>query len=843
MSTNPRPSLDLTVTLFPRANDTTPSRQTKLGMLLQTCSTKPGMLDQSERIAELARKEDQGEYTRMKEGLYGFVLGDLSVRSMAGVNRLAKAVALEIDALPSESMMAAYLEQLKEWEFCAAAWPSPSRKGIRIIVLTRTDDKEGFTERYRQCARAMCKFLRLPIKRDVRMRMTAAGFTTADAKRFLDITPHGDDMVGDYARLWFITGIPPEYLFINPYPIPYTEPKPVKEKGYGTISGGGGVQGDPQTVEELVETLTAAIEAGGVDITAGVREWHKVGQSIYAAIGAAGRDYFLRISRFHPDFKQKDASREWDRISAKHNPAAISAGSLVYMCRDYGIEAAGTGVGGGSEETALLRLGVRAAAREDPTMAETERSVVATLVYHPESFGRIADEVPGFCADCISTTALREVYQTVRILRSEDRPVDPATVAALTSQRGFAEAGAAVLTFQEQKYFPETVAEQARILYDEWRYARLNAMGPDLAAAVGKRLPVDDVIASAKGALDQMVSSGNRQTEYNSFDVTMAITKHMKRMKKMRQQGIKIEGISTGLTDLDRVLSGLVGPRLYILAARPAMGKTSFALCLILAALMQGLRVVFFSAEMSLHDVSLRFAALMTDIELPKIQQGRLTDDEWVRVQQALNVIGEFELIVDDDGSITADQMSAKLDRHVRNGGVDLWVCDYLQYLAKSNKKHDDREAVEYSSRMCKDMCKRHNIPGVALSQLSRSVETRGGDKRPQLSDLRQTGAIEQDADIVMFLYRPEYYKITEDEQGNSLAGVAEVIVGKNRHGDVLDVKCRFIGVLTKFEDLPDPDFDLLPKKKTDAQDAPAATLYGSGPLPVKMNTDEDIPY
>ncbi len=315
-------------------------------------------------------------------------------------------------------------------------------------------------------------------------------------------------------------------------------------------------------------------------------------------------------------------------------------------------------------------------------------------------------------------------------------------------------------------------------------------------------------------------------------------TKALKQIEELSQKEEGLTGVPTGFTDLDRLTSGWQSSDLIIIAARPGMGKTAFTLAMARNAAVDFEKpVAIFSLEMSNLQLVQRLISMEAEISSGKMRNGQLEDYEWQQLQSAIEKLGEVPIFIDDTPGITIFELRAKCRRLKMQHDIQLVIIDYLQLMSGSgdNSRGNREQEVSNISRSLKAMAKELNVPVIALSQLSRAVEVRGGSKKPQLSDLRESGSIEQDADIVSFIYRPEYYKILEDEEGNSLKGVAEIIVAKHRNGALETVKLRFTDTFAKFSDLGDPDFDNLP----DLSD-PAANIITR---PSRINDDEDVPF
>ena len=317
--------------------------------------------------------------------------------------------------------------------------------------------------------------------------------------------------------------------------------------------------------------------------------------------------------------------------------------------------------------------------------------------------------------------------------------------------------------------------------------------------------------------------------------------KMLKQLEELKdQEGGGLTGVPTGFTELDRLTSGFQSSDLIILAARPGMGKTAFTLSLAKnAAVDFNKPVAFFSLEMSSLQLAQRIISMEAEISGMKMRSGQLEDYEWQQLHTAIERIGEAPIFIDDTPGINVFELRAKCRRLKMQHDIQLVVIDYLQLMSGGgdNQKGNREQEVSAISRALKGLAKELEVPVIALSQLSRAVEQRGGTKRPQLSDLRESGSIEQDADIVSFIYRPEYYQILEDEEGQSLKDVAELIIAKHRHGALKTVKMRFTPEFARFSDLEDADFSALPDENFDP-----ASYTNIITRPSKMN-DEDIPF
>ncbi len=314
----------------------------------------------------------------------------------------------------------------------------------------------------------------------------------------------------------------------------------------------------------------------------------------------------------------------------------------------------------------------------------------------------------------------------------------------------------------------------------------------------------------------------------------------LKQVEELSQKTDGLTGVPTGFTDLDRLTSGWQPSDLIILAARPGMGKTSCVLAMALNAARDFNKgVALFSLEMASTQLVQRLISMEAEIPGSKMRNGKLEDYEWQQLQTTVERLSTVPIYIDDTPGINIFELRAKCRRLKMQHDIQLVIIDYLQLMtgASENNRNANREQeIAGISRALKNMAKELSVPVIALSQLSRAVEVRGGSKRPQLSDLRESGAIEQDSDIVSFIYRPEYYGILEDEQGQSLKGVAEFIIAKHRHGALDTIKLKFTDQFARFGNLDDPAFAGLSDPLTGPFTPSIITK------PSRMN-DEDIPF
>lgn len=280
-------------------------------------------------------------------------------------------------------------------------------------------------------------------------------------------------------------------------------------------------------------------------------------------------------------------------------------------------------------------------------------------------------------------------------------------------------------------------------------------------------------------------------------------------IQKAKDHDGNMRGVPSGFTALDRITAGWQKSDLVVLAARPGMGKTAFVLSMARNIAVDFKRpVAFFSLEMSSVQLVTRLISSESELPADKLKKGNLENYEWEQLNAKIGGLVDAPLYIDDTPALSIFELRAKCRRLAAQHNIELIIIDYIQLMSAGGDGKGNREQeISTISRSLKSLAKELNVPIITLSQLNRSVETRSGSKRPMLSDLRESGAIEQDADMVLFIYRPEYYKIDQDEEGNSTHGMAELIIAKHRNGALADVKLQFIDRFARFTNYEDESF------------------------------------
>ena len=440
--------------------------------------------------------------------------------------------------------------------------------------------------------------------------------------------------------------------------------------------------------------------------------------------------------------------------------------------------------------------------RVPPHSIEAESSVLGGLLLDNQAWDRVADLVND---SDFYRYEHRLTYSAIAALVNASKPADVVTVFEHLQNLGKAdEAGGLAYLNSLAQYVPSAanIRRYAEIVRERAILRKLVAASDEIATNAfnpqGK--PVAKILDEAEQKIFKIGEEGSRMKEgFQGMDTL--VVDLLDRVQEMADNPMDVTGVPTGFIDLDRMTSGLQAGDLVVLAARPSMGKTAFAINIAEhVALNEGLPVAVFSMEMGASQLAVRIVGSIGRINQGHLRTGKLTDDEWPRLTEAIEKLRNVSLHIDETPGLTPSELRANARRLSRQcGKLGLIVVDYLQLMSGSSSDGGDNRATELGeiSRGLKMLAKELQCPVIALSQLNRSVETRT-DKRPMMSDLRESGAIEQDADIIMFIYRDEYY--TKDACKEP--GVAEIIIGKQRNGPTGVVKLTFLNTLTRFESM-----------------------------------------
>lgn len=435
--------------------------------------------------------------------------------------------------------------------------------------------------------------------------------------------------------------------------------------------------------------------------------------------------------------------------------------------------------------------------RQMPHSVEAEQSVLGSMLIDARCIPSVIEALHG---DDFYLDTNREIYETIYGMFNFSMTIDPVTVLEQMRRNGvYQEERSRPYMLQLMEVTPTAanVMEYVSIVRDKSLLRRVADAAGELTNLI--RQGTDSAQAVLEIAEQKIYAIREGRTPKGLEHISSVLLKVFDQLNALAASGSDIPGLSTGLPDLDTALTGLNPTELILLAARPGMGKTSFALNVLLhAGKYSGKTVVFFSLEMSREQLASRLIASEAFVDGKRLVTGKLTDDDWDKVGAAAASLNRTNILIDDNPSLSVADMNAKC-RRVDNLG--LVIIDYLQLMqtagGKSNYSNENRQQVVSDiSRALKIMSKELNVPVLCLSQLSRANESRA-DKRPMLSDLRESGAIEQDADVVMFLYREDYYN-KESESHN----IAECIISKNRRGETCTVQLQWLPEFTAFSSL-----------------------------------------
>lgn len=437
------------------------------------------------------------------------------------------------------------------------------------------------------------------------------------------------------------------------------------------------------------------------------------------------------------------------------------------------------------------------AAKIPPQNLEAEQSVLGSILLKDKSFGTVLEILK---ADDFYRDAHKVIYETMIDLFEANEPQDLLTITNLLNDRNQLEQiGGAAYLASLTSIVPVTanIASYAKIVRQKAILRKLIEVNTDIATrCYQEQGEIDSLVDEAEQAIFEIAGSKSGQKFVPIKQIVPAAFQMVEQLYKRKEL---ITGVPTGYQEIDKMTAGLQPSDLIILAARPSMGKTSFAMNIAQhAALVEKIGVAVFSLEMSKEQLVMRLLSSVGRIDSQRIRTGKLLDEDWPKLTRAVGMLSEAPLYIDDQPAVSVLEMRAKVRRLAAQYDIGLIVVDYLQLMRGRNSTENRTQEISEISRSLKALAKEHNVPVIALSQLNRGLESRT-DKRPMMADLRESGAIEQDADIITFIYRDEVYNKAED---NPNRGIAEIIIGKQRNGPTGTVKLTFIKEFTMFENL-----------------------------------------
>lgn len=464
-----------------------------------------------------------------------------------------------------------------------------------------------------------------------------------------------------------------------------------------------------------------------------------------------------------------------------------------------------------------------------PQALDLEQAVLGAIMLEKDAILSVLDILE---PESFYKEAHQQIYTAAQQLSMQENPIDLLTITEELRKNEKLEAvGGAVYIAQLTSRVGSAahLEYHARIVAQKYIQRELIRVSSDIQErAFDEATDVDDLLDYSERELLN-IAEGHIKKETVKLSNLMKTA--IEQIEEAGKRDDSLSGVPSGFTALDRLTSGWQKSDLVILAARPSMGKTAFVLSMARnMAVDHKQPVAFFSLEMSSIQLVNRLIIGETQLPSDKIRTGRLENYEWEQLEYKIKDLEQAPIYVDDTPALSIFEFRAKCRRLKQKYDIQAVVIDYLQLMTGSKDAGSREQEVSHISRSLKAVAKELDIPIIALSQLNRSVEMRSGNKRPQLSDLRESGAIEQDADLVIFIHRPEYYHIDVDEEGNSLKGIAELIVAKHRNGATDDVHLKFIREFAKFTNLED---DSLPMVADDENGNSQATFAS------KMNQEE----
>jgi len=491
-----------------------------------------------------------------------------------------------------------------------------------------------------------------------------------------------------------------------------------------------------------------------------------------------------------------------------------------------------------------------------PQAVDLEEVVIGAMMIDKKGVDEVIDILH---PDVFYKDAHKYIFEAIFKLFENSEPVDLLTVSSQLKKDGKLEVsgGDYYLIQLTQKVSSSAHIEfHARIILQKYIQRSLIKISSEIIEdSYDESTDVFDLLDKAESKLYEVTQGNIKRSSETAQSLVIQAKKRIEDISN--KEGLS--GIPSGFEKLDQLTSGWQPSDLIIVAARPGMGKTALTLSMARnIAVGQNIPVAFFSCEMSSVQLITRLISSETGLSSEKLRTGNLETHEWEQLNVKVKGLEKAPLFIDDTPSLSIFDLRAKARRLASQHGIKLIVIDYLQLMtAGGSQKGGNREQeISTISRNLKALAKELNIPVIALSQLSRAVETRGGSKRPLLSDLRESGAIEQDADIVSFIYRPEYYKIDEwdDEEQTPTDGQAEFIIAKHRNGGLENIRLKFLGHLGKFDNLDQFDYPSeIPSKMNhddnenggfSTQNFPSAEdAFGSSSPNLRQNDEDDVPF
>lgn len=795
--------------------------------LLKKVSTNKDMLKQGALLRDTHQNKPYEEYKVLKEKAWGFSIGNFSRRDSDSCLEYFPVLGFDFDSISTASRTKEVLKSLKEWDYSFLVMPSLSGTGIRLMVYTNSTI-ESHEMYYSSLCRDLNAITGVPLKSDIKSALQKQGKNSVEINRYLKINEHLDDSTKDFARFWFISGIPASEIYKNNESKIYDldeqiDPVNNSSSAYYTLSN-----------RELVEAYVDAIVNSGTDITRGVREWYKIGNGLINEFGGGARDYFHAVSQYHPDYDYNKADREFNRQLSKHIPGRVTIASFFKWCHDSNVRINRRDLAKGMSTPRFAKIQQKQKELTTEDKLNIERCLLGACLKWPELIDVVYDTCPKFGYRCFSINSHKDVFWAIEMQLNADLSVNRATVWNRLQKGGKNVSEDFVDGLCSQYLFEKDIETHTMMIFDSYTRIAMN-----IALSECKEILFDydrtfeNIVSDLERKISELSDLSNESVVSTFSDLTSDMVKSMEEIQKRNEEsdGDCILGVPTGFKDLDENIFGWIDTEFNVIAARPGMGKSAFAVKCGVNAAKAGYPVSIWSGEMSGKEIVTRAYAQESGIDLKKLKKSNLSEVEWNVLHSAIERLNGLPLSINTKGGISLRAFSRWARKEVKKG-TKLFILDYVQLM--SGPESDVRVKLVNITRGLKALSKDLNVPIIGLSQLSRAVEVRGGSKRPQLSDLKESGSIEEDADKVLFLYRPEYYDIVEDADGNSLRGICEVITAKHRDGSLETTYVKFQGSTVSFSDL---EGEYKPIKVEVEKDYDSDWWKDSGS---KMNEDED---
>jgi len=465
---------------------------------------------------------------------------------------------------------------------------------------------------------------------------------------------------------------------------------------------------------------------------------------------------------------------------------------------------------------------INSATKRPPSAVDVERLVLGSMILDQEAVPKVMENLQ---PECFFDKKNKLIFESMISLFEANEPIDTVSLYEELSKNGKIDSAggpAYISKLAQDVSSAANVDYHSKVVLEKWILRKLISSSMEIATeAYSGNEDVFDLLDSAESRIFEITEAGLKES-YKSMD--RAVREAIEHIEAIHSKNISSFSVPTGFFALDEILGGFQKSDLIIVAARPSMGKTAFALS---AARNSGVDhnvpIAIFSLEMATIQLVTRLICAEARINAHSVRTGKFKAEDGPRISRTAHKLSQAPIYIDDSPGQTVLEIRAKARRLKAEKNIGLIIIDYLQLMSSSTRMDSREREISTISRSLKSLAKELNVPVIALSQLNRAVETRT-DKRPQLSDLRESGSIEQDADVVIFLNRPEYYGITQFADGESTEGIAEIIVGKQRNGPTGDIRLKFIKDFARFENL-----DIFHSKFEEQ-------------LPASTSTDEDLP-